>query len=98
MVRATPDVAEVNAAFAAAAGTPPLAGVLDYTDEPLVSSDIVGQPASCTFDSGLTMVQPIDDETTWSRCWGGTTTSGATPTAWSTWWASWEVGHDRGPT
>ena len=33
----------------------PLRNVLDYSDEPLVSSDIVGRPASCTFDSGLTM-------------------------------------------
>ncbi len=40
---------------AAAASSGPLADVLDYTDDPLVSSDIVGSPASCTFDSGLTM-------------------------------------------
>ena len=33
----------------------PACKVLDYSDEPLVSSDIVGSPASCTFDSGLTM-------------------------------------------
>ena len=45
---------EVNAAFAAAAEGP-LSGVLDYSEEPLVSSDIVGSPASCVFDSGLTM-------------------------------------------
>jgi len=32
-----------------------LANVLVYTDEPIVSSDIVGSPASCTFDSKLTM-------------------------------------------
>ncbi len=48
-------VDEVNAAFAAAAESAPLADVLDYSDAPLVSSDIVGSPASCTFDSGLTM-------------------------------------------
>ena len=29
--------------------------ILEYSDEPLVSSDIVGDPASCVFDSGLTM-------------------------------------------
>ncbi|MGP8058952.1 MAG: type I glyceraldehyde-3-phosphate dehydrogenase [Acidimicrobiales bacterium] len=63
VVRATPSVAEVNAAFAAAAATPALRGILVYSDEPLVSSDIVGSPASCTFDSGLTMVQPLDDTT-----------------------------------
>ena len=48
-------VAEVNAAFAAAAADGPLARVLDYSEAPLVSADIVGSPASCTFDSGLTM-------------------------------------------
>ena len=47
-------VDEVNAAFAAAAATGSLAPVLDYSDEPLVSSDIVGTAPSCTFDSGLT--------------------------------------------
>ncbi|MEJ5255565.1 MAG: type I glyceraldehyde-3-phosphate dehydrogenase [Acidimicrobiales bacterium] len=48
-------VEQVNEAFAAAASSGPLAKVLDYTDEPIVSSDIVGSPASCTFDSKLTM-------------------------------------------
>ena len=48
-------VDEINAAFKAAATSGPLSGVLVYTDEPIVSSDIVGSPASCTFDSGLTM-------------------------------------------
>ncbi|WP_423923169.1 type I glyceraldehyde-3-phosphate dehydrogenase [Candidatus Poriferisodalis sp.] len=52
---ASPSVEEVNKAFAAAAGSGPLAGVLDYSEDPLVSSDIVGNPASCVFDSGLTM-------------------------------------------
>jgi glyceraldehyde 3-phosphate dehydrogenase len=46
---------EVNQAFAAAAGSGPLAKVLVYTTDPIVSSDIVGSPASCTFDSELTM-------------------------------------------
>jgi glyceraldehyde 3-phosphate dehydrogenase len=48
-------VDEVNEAFAEAAKSGRLAPVLDYTDEPIVSSDIVGSPASCTFDSTLTM-------------------------------------------
>jgi len=48
-------VEEVNEAYQAAASSGPLASVLDYSDEPIVSSDIVGSPASCTFDSGLTM-------------------------------------------
>jgi glyceraldehyde 3-phosphate dehydrogenase len=61
-VRGTPSVAEVNGAFAEAAAKPPLEHVLDYTEEPLVSSDIVGSPASCTFDAGLTMVLPLGDD------------------------------------
>jgi glyceraldehyde 3-phosphate dehydrogenase len=46
---------EVNAAFLAAADGP-LRGILRYTADPLVSSDIVGTPYSCTLDSQLTMV------------------------------------------
>jgi glyceraldehyde 3-phosphate dehydrogenase len=49
-------VEEVNAAFAAAAADGSLAGKLVYTEDPIVSSDIVGTPASCTFDSLSTMV------------------------------------------
>jgi len=48
-------VDEVNAAFAAAAASGPLVPYLVYSDEPLVSTDIVHSPASCTFDSELTM-------------------------------------------
>jgi glyceraldehyde 3-phosphate dehydrogenase len=48
-------VDDVNEAFRAAAGSGPLSKVLVYTDEPIVSTDIVGSPASCTFDSKLTM-------------------------------------------
>jgi glyceraldehyde 3-phosphate dehydrogenase len=48
-------IAEINDAFKAAATNGPLANVLVYTDDPIVSSDIVGSPASCTFDSKLTM-------------------------------------------
>ncbi len=48
-------VEQVNEAFKAAARSGPLRKVLDYSEEPLVSSDIVGSPASCTFDAGLTM-------------------------------------------
>jgi len=45
---------EVNAAFRAAADGP-LKGYLVYTEDPIVSSDIVTSPASCTFDAQLTM-------------------------------------------
>jgi glyceraldehyde 3-phosphate dehydrogenase len=48
-------VDEINDAFRAAAGSGPLSKVLVYTDDEIVSSDIVGSPASCTFDSKLTM-------------------------------------------
>ncbi len=64
VVGATVTVEQVNHAFAAAAATPPLEGLLVYSEEPLVSSDIVGNPASCIFDSPLTMVQPVDDART----------------------------------
>ena len=61
-VRGNPSVADVNAAFAEAAAKPPLDRVMDYTEDPIVSSDIVGSPASCTFDAGLTMVMPVGDD------------------------------------
>ncbi|MFE4533890.1 type I glyceraldehyde-3-phosphate dehydrogenase [Streptomyces scopuliridis] len=47
---------EVNTAFQKAAEGQ-LKGILDYTEDAIVSSDIVNWPASCTFDSSLTMVQ-----------------------------------------
>jgi glyceraldehyde 3-phosphate dehydrogenase len=47
---------EVNAAFRAAASSGPMAEILDYSEDPLVSGDIVGSPASAIFDSPLTMV------------------------------------------
>ncbi|OIJ89128.1 type I glyceraldehyde-3-phosphate dehydrogenase [Streptomyces colonosanans] len=47
---------EVNAAFQKASEGE-LKGLLEYTEDPIVSSDIVNAPASCTFDSSLTMVQ-----------------------------------------
>lgn len=49
-------VEEVNAAYRAAAASGPVAGYLTYTDEPIVSSDIVGNPSSSIFDAGLTKV------------------------------------------
>lgn len=45
---------EINAAYKAAAESGRLAGVLEYTEDPIVSSDIVTSPASCTIDAGLT--------------------------------------------
>jgi len=50
------EVDEVNEAFRKAAGEGPLSGgILEYSEEPLVSTDILGSAASCTFDSDLTM-------------------------------------------
>ena len=49
-------VDEVNAAFRAAAESGPLVGILGYTEDPIVSRDIVGDPRSSLFDAGLTMV------------------------------------------
>ena len=48
-------VEEVNAAFSTAAGGP-LEGILQYTEDPIVSSDIVGNPHASIFDAGLTKV------------------------------------------
>jgi glyceraldehyde 3-phosphate dehydrogenase len=48
-------VDEINAAYQEAASSGPLKGVLEYSAEPLVSTDIVGNPSSCIFDSQLTM-------------------------------------------
>ena len=50
-------VQDINAAYQAAAASGPLKGILEYSDEYLVSTDIVGNPHSCIFDSKLTMSQ-----------------------------------------
>jgi glyceraldehyde 3-phosphate dehydrogenase len=46
---------EVNGAFRSAADTGPLAGILQFSEDPLVSTDIVHSSYSCIFDSELTM-------------------------------------------
>jgi glyceraldehyde 3-phosphate dehydrogenase len=66
----TTTVEEINSAFRAAASEGPLSSVLVYTDEPIVSSDIVGSPASCTFDSLMTIVQRLDDERSLVKVFG----------------------------
>jgi glyceraldehyde 3-phosphate dehydrogenase len=55
MLRREASAAEVNAAVKAAAEGP-LKGVIRYTEDPIVSSDIVGDPHSAIFDAGLTKV------------------------------------------
>ncbi len=69
IVRST-SVDEVNAAFKAAADEGPMKDILVYTDEHIVSSDIVGTPASCTFDSLMTIVQRIDDNLSLVKIFG----------------------------
>ena len=53
-LRAEPSVDEVNAAFRAAAEGP-MRGILEYTEDPIVSADIVGNPHSCIIDGLSTM-------------------------------------------
>ncbi|MBL7795212.1 MAG: type I glyceraldehyde-3-phosphate dehydrogenase [Saprospiraceae bacterium] len=55
MLKKTATVEEINAVFKAAADTH-LKGILEYTEDPIVSSDIVRNTHSCIFDSGLTQV------------------------------------------
>jgi glyceraldehyde 3-phosphate dehydrogenase len=46
---------EINAAMKAAAESGPMKGILQYTEDPIVSIDVVGNPHSSIFDAGLTM-------------------------------------------
>jgi glyceraldehyde 3-phosphate dehydrogenase len=55
LLKTSASVDEINAAYQAAASDGPLKGILEYSDQPLVSTDIVGNPHSCIFDSKLTM-------------------------------------------
>jgi glyceraldehyde 3-phosphate dehydrogenase (phosphorylating) len=52
----TVTIEEVNKAFEAAAGKAPLKGFLEYSNDPLVSSDVVGNASSALFDAQSTMV------------------------------------------
>ncbi len=56
-LRSEPDADDVNEAAARAAGSN-LAGVLQYSEDPLVSSDILGNPHSSIFDAPLTRATP----------------------------------------
>ena len=55
LLRATPTVEDIDDAYRAAATSGRLAGFLEYSDEDLVSTDIIGSAASCVYDSKLTM-------------------------------------------
>ena len=54
-LRTKASVEEINAAYKAAAARGALKGILEYTEDPIVSSDIVNNPHSSIFDAGLTM-------------------------------------------
>ncbi len=70
VVRGSITAQDVNQAFREASTKGPLAGVLVYSEEPLVSTDIVGSPASCTFDSLLTTVLGLGNETSLVKAFG----------------------------
>ena len=61
----TATVEQINAAMKAAAEGP-MKGVLAYTEDPIVSTDIIGNPASSIFDAGLTMV--LGGEGNFAKC------------------------------
>ena len=52
------EVDQVNAVFQRSASSAPLAGIMAYNEEPLVSSDVIGNPYSSIFDSTRTMTTP----------------------------------------
>ena len=54
-LRTKASVEDINAAYKAAAARGALKGILEYTEDPIVSSDIVNNPHSSIFDAGLTM-------------------------------------------
>jgi glyceraldehyde 3-phosphate dehydrogenase len=54
-LRKQASVEAINAAYKAAAAKGDLKGILEYTEDPIVSSDIVNNPASSIFDAGMTM-------------------------------------------
>ena len=61
---------EINEAFRVASETDRLRGILVYNTDEIVSTDIIGTPASCTFDSTLTMAIAIDEATTLAKVLG----------------------------
>ena len=58
MLKTEASIEQINEAFRMAAAGP-MTGIVAFSDEPLVSSDIVGRPESCIYDSGMTMAMPI---------------------------------------
>ena len=62
VVRQSVSVDEVNAAYRVAANGA-MRGLLEYSEDPIVSADIIHNPHSCIFDSPLTMAQATDEGT-----------------------------------
>jgi len=63
-------VGEINEAFQAASQTERLKGIIVYNEDAIVSTDIIGSSASCTFDSTLTMAIAMDESTTLAKVMG----------------------------
>ena len=62
--------AEINEAFRAASETERFRAIIVYNEDAIVSTDIIGSSASCTFDSTLTMAIAMDDSTTLAKVMG----------------------------
>ncbi len=62
--------AEINEAFRAASESERFRGIIVYNEDAIVSTDIIGSSASCTFDSTLTMAIAMDDSTTLAKVMG----------------------------
>jgi glyceraldehyde 3-phosphate dehydrogenase len=62
--------AEINEAFRGASETERLRGIIVYNEDAIVSTDIIGSSASCTFDSTLTMAIAMDGSTTLAKVMG----------------------------
>ena len=76
---------EINAAFAEAAGSGPLLGILAATTDPLVSVDLNHTSVSCT----VALPRPRWWTASWRGSWPGTTTNGAFRPGWRTWLWPW---------
>ncbi|TAN21125.1 MAG: type I glyceraldehyde-3-phosphate dehydrogenase [Actinomycetota bacterium] len=70
IVNGSVSVSDVNLAFKKASESGRLSSVLVYSEAPLVSSDIVGSPASCTFDAQMTMAMDLENGSTLVKIFG----------------------------
>ncbi|MCL5077322.1 MAG: type I glyceraldehyde-3-phosphate dehydrogenase [Actinobacteria bacterium] len=70
IVNGSVSISDVNQAFRRAAEQGPLSKVLVYSEEPLVSSDIVGSSASCTLDAQLSMAMDLENGSTLVKVFG----------------------------